>query len=355
MPGTPIYLGSMFICNCIGKGAFNPPYPPSQVITGLTWDEDVVKLVDGAGDNWPITWVDDDLQITSYGDGKGFSDRTPRLTLGMAKVFGDPPDHYAEDLVSDADAVMGGGSSGIKSSGLLIVDDVLYMFVRNYKPPNSDDYTNARLALSNDMGVSWDWADWHFSDTFGCPEFIQFGKNYQNARDNYVYIVSQANDDAYKYSPDIVMLRAPKERVAERNCYEFFAGLGAHGSPVWSSDIAERKSIFTDPKGTQRIAINHNAALQRYILTTTHQPPGSDATHTPALGIFDAPEPWGPWTTVYYSDEWSENYRTYHQKFPTKWMSDDGKTMWLLFSGLDGGYYSFCLRKASLEIAVPDI
>ncbi len=97
--------------------------------------------------------------------------------------------------------------------------------------------------------------------------------------------------------------------------------------------------------------MTYNVALHRYILTTTHRPPGSNATHTAALGVFDAPEPWGPWTTVNYDDDWSEGCRTYHHKFPTKWMSDDGRTMWLLFSGLDGGYYSFCLRRATLEIA----
>jgi hypothetical protein len=74
--------------------------------------------------------------------------------------------------------------------------------------------------------------------------------------------------------------------------------------------------------------------------------------HTAALGVFNAPEPWGPWTTVYYDDDWSQGARTYQHKFPTKWMSPDGKTMWLLFSGLDGGYYTFCLRKATLEVSV---
>ena len=243
------------------------PYPQSQVITQLTWDEEVVKLKDGAGDNWPIAWVDDDLQITSYGDGRGFRDGNPDLTLGFARIFGDPPDHYAEDLPSDADTPMGGGPSGIKSSGMLMVDGVLYMFVRNYKPGDSDDYTNARLAWSTNMGVNWTWADWYFSDTFGCPEFVQFGKSYQGARDEYVYIASQANDNAYKYSPDIVMLRVPKGKVSDRSRYEFFAGLTTSGDPIWSPDIAERSPIFTDPQGTQRIAINYNAALSRYIMT----------------------------------------------------------------------------------------
>jgi hypothetical protein len=53
---------------------------------------------------------------------------------------------------------------------------------------------------------------------------------------------------------------------------------------------------------------------------------------------------------VYYDHDWSNGARTYHHKFPTKWMSADGRTMWLLFSGLDGGYYTFCLRKATLEL-----
>ena len=115
---------------------------------------------------------------------------------------------------------------------------------------------------------------------------------------------------------------------------------------------------FHNPHGTQRIAITYNAALQRYILTTSHLPPGMEATHTAALGVFDAPEPWGPWTTVYYDDHWSvvdgKDCRTYHHKFPAKWMSVDGREMWLLYSGLDGGLYAFCLKKARLEVRKPD-
>lgn len=330
------------------------PYPRSRVITRLEWDASVVKLRPGAGDNWSITWVDDDLQITAYDDGDGFDGKKRRLSLGFARIVGDPPQHRAEDFASDADTPMGGGNKAIKASGLLMVDDVLYMFVRNYRPPDSDDFTNARLAWSTDRGATWTWADWHFADTFGCPEFVQYGKNYEGARDDWIYIVSQANDSAYGFSPDIVLARVPKTRVPDRGRYEFFAGLDANGKPTWSPDIEKRKPVFTDPNGTQRISMTFNAGLRRYILTASHRPPGSTATHTPALGVFDAPEPWGPWTTVYYDPDWSKGSRTYHHKFPTKWMSRDGKTMWLLFSGLDGGYYTFCLRKATLDIVISD-
>ena len=342
----------IWLCTLV-MGASSAPYPPSPMIVNLTWDAEVIKCgKDRSGDNWPITWADDDLQITAFGDGDGFNKQNLGLSLGFARIFGDPPDFRAQDFASDADTPRGGGAKGIKASGLLMVDGTLYMFVRNYKPAGSDDFTNSRLAWSTDLGAHWHWADWHFSDTFGCPEFIQFGQNYQGTKDNYVYIVSQANDSAYDYSPDIVLARVAKDDVTDRSRYEFFAGLGGHGQPTWSPHIELRKPIFTDPNGVQRIAITYNAPLGRYFLTTSHRPQGSQATHTAALGVFDAPEPWGPWTTVYYSDHWSvsdgKDCRTYHHKFPTKWMSNDGKTMYLLYSG-DSDLYAFCVKKATLE------
>ena len=285
----------------------------------------MVKIGPDSGDNWPITWGDDDILYTSYGDGKGFADRA-KLSLGFALIQGAVPRLAVKDLPSDADTPMGGGNRAIKASGLLMVDRVLYMFVRNYRV--NDDFRQARLAWSQDRGRHWRWADWHFAGTFGCPEFVQFGPNYAGARDGFVYVVSQANDSAYGYSPDIVMARVPKAKVADRAAWEFFTGLDDGGRPSWNRDIGARKPIFTDPQGTQRVAITYNAARRRYFLTTSHR--DANQTHTAALGVFDAPEPWGPWTTVYYDDHWSGEFRTYHHKFPTKFMSADGKTMWLL-------------------------
>jgi len=246
----------------------------------------------GAGDNWPIAWIDDDLQITSWGDGPGFDGQPPRLSLGFARIHGNPPDVRAEDFTSSIDTPEGGGSSAIKASGLLAVDTRLYLMVRNYRPPRApDDFTNARLAWSDDQGKTWAWADWHFAGTFGCPEFVQFGPGYRGARDSYIYVVSQANDSAYGFSPDIVLARVPKEEVPNRSKWEFFSGHDPGKQAKWSARIEDRRPIFTDPNGTQRIAVIYNAPLKRYILTTSHLPPGSKATHTPALGVFEAPEP----------------------------------------------------------------
>jgi hypothetical protein len=213
------------------------------------------------------------------------------------------------------------------------------------------DWRHARLAWSADRGRTWTWADWRFAGTFGCPEFVQYGPDYLNARDGHVYVVSQDGNSAYDFDPDIVMARVPADRVAQRDAYAFYAGLDERGEPIWHPDIERRRAIFTDPRGTQRVAITYNRALDRYFLTTAHND-GSGATHTPALGIFDAPEPWGPWTTIYDDDRWAEGWMIHH-KFPTAWMSEDGRTMWLAFSGqYRPGGVDYCLlaRRATLTL-----
>ncbi len=53
--------------------------------------------------------------------------------------------------------------------------------------------------------------------------------------------------------------------------------------------------------------------------------------------------PWGPWKTVYYTRDWDIGPGE-SSSIPTKWMSDDGKTCYMVFSGDD--YFS--LRKLTL-------
>jgi hypothetical protein len=54
------------------------------------------------------------------------------------------------------------------------------------------------------------------------------------------------------------------------------------------------------------------------------------------LGIFDAPEPWGPWTTVAYYDDWhvpSGKGSTFFYVFSNKWMSLDGLDFVMIWTG----------------------
>jgi hypothetical protein len=68
-----------------------------------------------------------------------------------------------------------------------------------------------------------------------------------------------------------------------------------------------------------------------------------DSNRNCGFGIYDAPQPWGPWYTSFFTETWDVNTGEY-LSFPTKWISNDGKTLYLVFSGDD----SFSVRKAKL-------
>ena len=101
---------------------------------------------------------------------------------------------------------------------MLMVDGVLYVWVRNAG--------NSQLAWSMDHAQTWTWADWRFETSFGCPTFLNFGKDYAGARDGYVYVYSPDVDSAYRAADRMVLARVPKGRIAERGAYEFFKGPG---------------------------------------------------------------------------------------------------------------------------------
>lgn len=75
-----------------------------------------------------------------------------------------------------------------------------------------------------------------------------------------------------------------------------FPDQGKTGGIVWSADVDRPQPIFTDPNGGIG-SITYVAELQRYTAAGYHGGPDK-------LGIFDAPEPWGPWATVAYYEGW---------------------------------------------------
>lgn len=321
----------------------NAPYPASDVITGITWDppESIVRLARGS-DNWPITWADDGALYTAYGDGRGFQPYVPeKLSMGLARVTGLPPDIEGANIRSSFIEEEGNGARGKKASGILMVEGVLYLWVRNAD--------NSQLAWSADYGRSWTWADWKFTTSFGCPTFLNFGKNYAGACDEYVYIYSPDSQSAYQPADRMVLARVPQDQITDRSAYQFFQQQDNNGQPRWTENIDERGAVFSHPGRCYRSGISYNDGLDRYlwcqIYPESAHPRG--VRYSGGFGIYDAPAPWGPWTTVYHTNDWDVGPGE-TSSFPTKWMSKNGRRLYLVFSGDD----CFSVRGARLTTAL---
>ncbi|MGQ0636431.1 MAG: serine hydrolase [Planctomycetaceae bacterium] len=318
------------------------PYPASRVIAGVEWAprETIVRQAAGS-DNWPLTWADDGELYGAYGDGNGFAPFTDKkLSLGFARISGAAHDFQGINLRSSTLDHMGDDLKGKKASGLLMVDGVLYLLARNA--------ANSQLAWSADHGKTWTWADWRFTTGFGCPTFLNFGPNYSGARDTYVYVYSHDADSAYEASDRMVLARVPKDRIREREAYEYLVELDAEARPQWSNEIGRRCAVFRHTGRCYRTSVSYNAGINRYLWCqimpeSVRREDGHQARL--GFGIYDAPEPWGPWTTAYFTNEWDVSPGE-TCSLPTKWMSQDGRTVHLVFSGDD----SFSVRRAWLAV-----
>ncbi len=333
-----------------------PPYPYSSVITGIEWapTESIVYKAEGS-DNWPLTWANDGHMYTTFGDGWGFEPKVPqKLSLGFVRIEGEP-ENFTGVNIRSSDEQMGDGRSGRKASGILSLDGVLYMLVRNANHQGKQSI----LAWSNDHAQNWTWADWRWEE-FGYSVFLNFGQDYTgvpNSLQGYVYFYSPDTPDAYNETDHVILGRAPVDQITQEDAYEFFAGVDDSGNPIWKDDIRERESVFTFPNGCNRMDVTYNAGLKRYLMTMRSRSQAGGKNH---FSIYDAPQPWGPWTTVYYAETWEIRGReiplsTSNQHWgevahiPSKWISEDGTEFHLVFAGND----SFAVRKATLTVNLP--
>ena len=315
--------------------------PRSEVFAGIDWD--FASLTRGApgSDLWPTTWADDGHLYAAWGDGGGFggSNRRGRVSLGIARIEG-PADAWLGTNVFGGWQSEAAASFPGKAHGILSVEGVLYLVVTE----QGHGWRRARSGRSHDHGRSWRFgagdfeeSGWDFDEpggAFAAPALLQFGRDYAGARDAFVYAYSERRrNDA---NTELLLGRVLRERITERAAWRFFAGTAADGSPRWTADIREAAAVFRDPGGIAwGFQVSHHAPSGRYLLTRRR--PAAAGGREGAWGVFDAPEPWGPWTTlVDYADwdagtplEGASRQILYH--FPSAWMEPDG-TLWLVAS-----------------------
>jgi len=334
-----------------------PPYPPSVVIERIDWDfAHRVRRAPGS-DLWPMTWAADNNLYTAWGDGGGFggTDSEGRASLGFARIAG-PAERFHGTNVWGGKNGERPATFGGKVGALLSVGGVLYA-VGGVWPGTLGRHTwacpkEARLLWSTGLGKSWQISNWTYADArapaFGPVSFLNFGRDYAGARDRFVYLyfttawwewAARGRPPSKSY-----LARVPRDRLKDRRAYEFYRGDGGDTGPRWTSVLKERQAVFVDPNGRRLSKVVYHPALKRYLATAAGRSVGQFA-------LFDAPEPWGPWTTVAYEQNWGHlgSSEALEYELPTKWLSPDGRTLWCVFSST-GGLDAFNLVRGRLRL-----
>lgn len=311
------------------------PYCSSTLITGMTWDWAGGFTQANGSDLWSTAWGDDGNVYTFFGDGGGFggdNDRG-RTSFGIAKITAPPP-----LTMSNAQNVYGGYASehpsllNGKASSIIAIDADFYAVAGIYRPtdtkteyPHQPSGGPNHMEIAYSIGNAYSWQDsaWSFCSMQStgkrilegsfCPQgFVSYGRGNSGAADGYIYVFGMDAvsywDDGHKSLPiHTYLARVPKTQIVDQSAYEYFAGLGANGDPIWSADTDRMQPVFSDRNTnkpgcsdvcTMATALEeavYNPILKRYIAIAQ----GDYAAQT---SFYEAPDPWGPWAVISYNN-----------------------------------------------------
>jgi len=337
--------------------------PKSTYIKGIEWLSDRIPYPDHSvkGDTYPVTWADDDAIYTSSGDplwgGKEHG-------LDVERLIGGPTD-YRIDRINNMDGYIGWGGNGPKPTGMICVDGILYLAFQNLKgarkPPHSlssQHGSDAYIVYSANKGFFWVPSFENIKEPmfpghkFGGPSFVNFGKNNENAKDDFVYAVSS---DQWDNGSNIRLGRVPKDKITIKESWEWVCAFTPSYEAVWSHDLNESIPILSIHKWMGVPEMVYLASIDRYLMFSWRFHKDFSPEDGTDLLIFEAPEPYGPFSLVHVEEYWEgKNFTPYCPRLPLKWVEPDGVTCWLQFSGSWGvegqknGYYRSNVRRMRL-------
>jgi hypothetical protein len=166
---------------------------------------------------------------------------------------------------------------------------------------------------------------------FGGPAFVNFGQDNANARDGYVYA---ASSDQWDNGSNLRLGRVPSDSIMRREAWEWVCAFTTSGGPVWSPDLDEAVPVFSLHRWLGLVEMVYLASIERYLLFTWRLHRDFSPDDGTDLVVCEAPEPWGPFSLVYFEEYWEgKAFNPYTPRLPLKWLEPDGRSGWLQFSG----------------------
>lgn len=336
-----VVVFSLFV---VSSPAALAQYSQSTVITGVTFDWSTMRSLAPGSDNFPLTWGSDGHQYTSWGDGGGFGGtNNNRVSLGFARIEGNPGTSSFRNIFGGFNSQCSATFDG-KVYGIIDIAGTLYA----WRSPGSGptNYNETRLYRSTNRGCTWTSTNVVFnrSQNVILPSILQFGAGYSGARDNYVYMyatrLKNGSDLVPQVPGEIDLFRVPRDQITNPSAYQYFSGMNGN-TPQWTNNLNARQPVFRISTGVgwAPAAVSYNSGLGRYILTVDDASAGRNEVSGRGLGIYEAPNPWGPWARVAVFPNWAEE-PTFFYNISNKWTTNAGRTTYLIFSGT-GEYDSY--------------
>jgi hypothetical protein len=338
------------------------PFEQSQDLNGMVFTDHHAEYT--KADTWYPSWASDGNMYSPWTDGwvNGLHSRSakkndrPSGTTGSAKIIGDDP----LNLKIAGEAIHASEVEPYQSRypcGSLVYNGVWYYGTyclhggqvkkhegTTYNWPWLGPFVGFRY--STDFGQTWiqtpctpekplfgEQSPGGAPLKIGAPHFVDFGKNMEHSPDGKAYLVAHGASDGkgrrFGYNSwitgdEVYMLRVTPaiENMNDPSSYEFFDGKG------WTKDFNKIKPVaaWRDKMGC--VTMTYNEPLKKYLMCVTD---GMTTGRRFNTYILESDEITGPFRMVQYLKHFGE--QGYFVNFPSKFISEDGMTLWLSYSG----------------------
>ena len=374
------------------------PFEPSKELIGIGFLG--IKSGFYFGDTWYPTWADDDKMYSPWTDGKCWrldgswenswssAGKGEFAITGQGVIEGNDPMNLKVYSLGTAHA-SALPYQGRYPCGSLVYNGIWYYGTYCMSPG---------WAKYGDKNINWPWmgpfVGFRYSSDYGCswkncpltpekplfgetgingypvkissPHFVDFGKNMQYSPDGKAYLVAHGADttdtkwrfwnDSWITGDQIYLLRVIPtiENINDISKYEYYAGNDDKGEPVWTNDFKKIKPLLEWNNNMGCVTVTYNAPLKKYLMCVTD---GGNTVSKMNTYILESDKLTGKWKLVTYLKNFGE--QAYSVNFPSKFISKDGKTAWLLYSANftnqknlianpPGSHYGFVLQKIEL-------
>jgi len=118
------------------------------------------------------------------------------------------------------------------------------------------------------------------------------------------------------------------ENMNNAAAYEFFSGYDEKGTAIWTGDFAKIKPLLEWNNNMGCVTVTYNAPLKKYIMCVTD---GGNTCSKMNTYLLESDSLTGKWKLVTYLKNFGE--QAYFVNIPSKFISADGKSAWLMYSG----------------------
>jgi hypothetical protein len=360
--------------------ANNTPFPTStQILFAQFTSPRYDPPPNQVGDILPTVWAGNNQNYVLINDGgtdlpkgHGF------WRNSFARITGSPPDisfsfvgnplspppaTWAE--ISKNPSLHSGPLGPYYSDGFVAIGDTFFATQTaswNYNH-NQPFQGLAGIAYSTNEGETWSSPSMAFSAPLGNLSWVLRDRG-QAHPDGYVYAINSEREFNAstlilgRSLPDIADVTNPAD-------WQWVSGWQQSDGqmyPVWSSSVQSAVPIASWPSHITYPEMSYDAPLHVYLLTFTH----SYSNTVPGiwragseLDLLEAPHPWGPFSFVARDIDFGPS-NGYAAGFPEKWISDNGRTLWMKwaanFDGCDpglscAGAYGFNYERVQLTVA----